>query len=126
MGDRTGGRLHSEGSIVGVGGATLRWQAWTPEGPSRARVALAHGMGEHGGRYADLAGRLVDAGYAVYALDHRAHGRSDGRRALIERPTDLVDDFGTFVAEVVEPAGDGQVFVLGHSLGGWGPARPPR
>lgn len=110
---------HRQDTFVGVGGVTLYWQAWAPAGPPRATVVLAHGMGEHSGRYADLAGRLVDSGYAVFALDHRSHGRSGGPRGRFSPATDLVDDFETFVSTVVEQSGDGPVFVLGHSLGGW-------
>ncbi len=37
-------------------------------------MQIAHGVAEHGGRYARLAGVLTAAGYAVYAGDHRGHG----------------------------------------------------
>ena len=43
-----------------------------------AVVQIAHGMGEHAARYARLAEALVDAGYVVYANDHRGHGRTAG------------------------------------------------
>ncbi|AYG03725.1 alpha/beta fold hydrolase [Gryllotalpicola protaetiae] len=39
-------------------------------------VQLAHGLGEHAGRYAHVARALNDAGYAVYADDHRGHGQT--------------------------------------------------
>jgi alpha-beta hydrolase superfamily lysophospholipase len=39
-------------------------------------VQIAHGIAEHGWRYARLAGALTRAGYAVYANDHRGHGRT--------------------------------------------------
>ncbi len=49
--------------------------AWVPEKP-RAVIQLAHGMGEHARRYDWVAARLNDAGYAVYADDHRGHGNT--------------------------------------------------
>jgi len=51
---------------------------WLPdEGvPRKAFVHIAHGMAEHAGRYARVAGALVAAGYAVYANDHRGHGKT--------------------------------------------------
>jgi alpha-beta hydrolase superfamily lysophospholipase len=49
--------------------------AWLPETPPRAIVQIAHGMGEHAQRYAATAEALVAAGHAVYANDHRGHGR---------------------------------------------------
>ena len=59
-------------------GVELFVYRWTPDGPPRAVVQIAHGLAEHGGRYARLAGALTAAGYAVYADDHRGHGRTAG------------------------------------------------
>jgi alpha-beta hydrolase superfamily lysophospholipase len=42
----------------------------------RAVVQLLHGVGEHAGRYARLVEALTADGYAVYADDHRGHGRT--------------------------------------------------
>ncbi|WP_125133008.1 alpha/beta fold hydrolase [Microbacterium sp. 10M-3C3] len=46
----------------------------------RAVVQLLHGVGEHAGRYGALIAALVDAGYTVYADDHRGHGRTGMRQ----------------------------------------------
>lgn len=43
---------------------------------TRAVVQLLHGVGEHAGRYARLIEALTAEGYAVYAADHRGHGRT--------------------------------------------------
>jgi alpha-beta hydrolase superfamily lysophospholipase len=54
-----------------------RWTADGREpGAARASVLIAHGMGEHSGRYARFAEALVDAGYVVYAHDHPGHGET--------------------------------------------------
>lgn len=42
----------------------------------RAVVQLAHGVGEHAGRYGGVIAALNGAGYIVYADDHRGHGRT--------------------------------------------------
>ncbi|MGB4777867.1 alpha/beta hydrolase [Microbacterium sp.] len=42
----------------------------------RGIVQLLHGVGEHAGRYGALIARLTDAGFTVYADDHRGHGRT--------------------------------------------------
>ncbi|HEY0247303.1 MAG TPA: alpha/beta fold hydrolase [Gryllotalpicola sp.] len=47
-----------------------------PVAEPRAVVQLAHGIGEHAGRYAHVAKALNAAGYAVYANDHRGHGQT--------------------------------------------------
>jgi len=51
---------------------------WLPDGAvkTKAVVHLAHGMAEHAGRYARLAEALTAKGYAVYANDHRGHGKT--------------------------------------------------
>jgi alpha-beta hydrolase superfamily lysophospholipase len=49
---------------------------WLPDLAPKAVVQIAHGMAEHAGRYARLAAALTAAGYAVYANDHRGHGRT--------------------------------------------------
>jgi alpha-beta hydrolase superfamily lysophospholipase len=57
-------------------GTSIHVYAWVPEGDVRATVQIAHGLAEHAGRYADLAKALNAEGWAVYANDHRGHGRS--------------------------------------------------
>ena len=57
-------------------GHVVHYYRWVPAADLKATVQIAHGMGEHAARYDWVAGRLTDAGYAVYAQDHRGHGRS--------------------------------------------------
>ncbi len=59
-------------------GYALWIYTWQPEVERSLKgvVQIVHGMGEHAGRYADLAAVLNEAGYAVYAHDQRGHGRS--------------------------------------------------
>ena len=49
-----------------------------PVGTARGAIIIAHGMAEHAARYQRFAGELADRGYAVYAPDHRGHGRTAG------------------------------------------------
>jgi acylglycerol lipase len=109
---------HHEGRFDGAHGVEIFWQAWTPAAAIRAVVLLAHGASEHSGRYAWVAERLVDSGYALYAPDHRGHGRSDGRRAVIDRLDRAVQDLDTTRALASERHPDVPVFLLGHSMGG--------
>jgi alpha-beta hydrolase superfamily lysophospholipase len=60
-------------TFVDAHGVTIHYYVWTPGRP-KAVVQLAHGVGEHALRYEVLAQELVNAGYAVYATDHRGHG----------------------------------------------------
>jgi alpha-beta hydrolase superfamily lysophospholipase len=102
-------------NFTGAGGLSLFRQEWLPDGEPRAVVVIAHGAGEHSGRYGHVAARLTAEGYAVHALDHRGHGRSDGPRALIDRMDNAVADLDTLVTTVSDGE---QVFLLGHSMGG--------
>ncbi len=109
---------HREIRSAGIGGLDLHAQAWLPDGGARAVIVLAHGLGEHSGRYARTASDLVARGYAVYALDHRGHGRSPGPRANIGRFEHLVSDFCAFAGRATRQHLDTPVVLLGHSMGG--------
>ena len=49
---------------------------WVPEGTPKAVVQIVHGVIEHASRYNDFATYLTGQGYAVYANDHRGHGKT--------------------------------------------------
>lgn len=109
---------HDEGRLAGVGGLEVHWQAWLPDRPPRAIVTIAHGGAEHGGRYAWTAAQLTARGYAVYAIDHRGHGRSGGPRAYVDRIDNAVTDLHA-LDELARERNPGiPVFLLGHSMGG--------
>ena len=110
----------TEAYFSGIGGRRLLRRAWTParEADARAVVVIAHGAGEHSGRYQHVAARLVDEGFAVYALDHRGHGRSEGPRALIERLRYAVSDLDAVVVDALGRHPGTPLFLLGHSMGG--------
>jgi alpha-beta hydrolase superfamily lysophospholipase len=102
----------------GSAGIRLHYRCWDVPTP-RAVVMIAHGIGEHSGRYEELAQDLARAGVSTYALDHRGHGRSDGRRGHVRRFTRYVHDFEKFRRRVMGSVGsDVPLVLLGHSLGG--------
>ncbi len=108
---------HAEGTFAGASGADIYWQSWTPETP-RAVVVLAHGLHEHSSRYAELATRLGEAGYAVHAVDHEGHGRSGGTRGNIGSMSGVLEDFDHVRRQAEQALPGLPLFVLGHSLGG--------
>jgi alpha-beta hydrolase superfamily lysophospholipase len=109
---------HRTGTFRADDGAALFWQGWAPA-EVRANVLLSHGLGEHGGRYARLARDLAAHGIAVWAPDHRGHGRSPGTRGHVPRFQRFADDFEAFRRHVSpRMAAEVPLFVYGHSLGG--------
>ncbi|HYI99979.1 MAG TPA: alpha/beta hydrolase [Thermoleophilaceae bacterium] len=109
---------HDEGRFAGAGALEIYWQAWLPDGEPRAIVLLAHGGAEHSGRYAWTAGELVARGFAVYAVDHRGHGRSEGPRAYVDRMAHAVADLHSLSEIAAERHPTVPRFLLGHSMGG--------
>jgi alpha-beta hydrolase superfamily lysophospholipase len=111
---------HRAGHFDGARGVRIFWQAWLPDGKARGVVALAHGISEHSGRYAWTGEQLAARGYALYALDHRGHGQSDGARAVIDRVGNAVADLGRLIA-IADAESDAarKPFLLGHSFGGF-------
>src|SRR3954453_20784097 len=101
----------SEGSGTSGRVEVRRWAAREPQ----RLVVLAHGYGEHIGRYAHVAEALVARGSDVVGPDHLGHGRSGGDRALVEDFESLVDDLR---AVVQDARGDLPVVLVGHSMGG--------
>jgi len=109
---------HEEGRFEGVGGLEIYWRAWLPAGAPRSIVTIAHGGAEHGGRYAWTAGQLTARGYAVYAIDHRGHGRSAGPRAYVDRVDNAVADLHTLTDLARDRHPGLPLVLLGHSMGG--------
>lgn len=65
--------IREESTFVDLQGVTIHRYRWRPGRP-RGVVLIAHGLGEHALRYEHVAQRLVQAGYAVWAIDQRGHG----------------------------------------------------
>src|SRR5687767_7791613 len=103
-------------SFIAEDGTQLKRRSWPAGERPKATVAIAHGIGEHGGRYAWVASRLNSAGYAVEAMDARGHGESGGTRVLIRSVSDLARDYGGFCDQLLAE-GRSPLFMLGHSLG---------
>jgi alpha-beta hydrolase superfamily lysophospholipase len=65
-----------------------------------------------------VAERLVDAGLAVYAVDLRGRGRSDGERFYVASFNDYVSDVDAAVAHATAREPGRPLHLLGHSAGG--------
>jgi alpha-beta hydrolase superfamily lysophospholipase len=109
-------------TVTAQDGTALFTHRWLPDGEPKAVVQLLHGMAEHSARYARLAGELTTAGYAVYAHDHRGHGRTGGDEnhgylGDADGWSELVADARAVTATIREEHPDLPLFLLGHSMG---------
>lgn len=111
-------------TVTASDGVPLHTHRWLPDGPPKAIVQIAHGLGEHSARYARLAEALTAAGYAVYANDHRGHGRTateDDHGFFADKGGwDLVVGDLRAVTRFAQDEHPGlPFFLLGHSMGSY-------
>src|SRR5260370_24062299 len=114
--------------LTSADGLCIACARWDRRGPARAVVQIAHGMGEHRGRYAGTMDALVAAGLTVYANDHRGHG-------LTAHSPSQLGEFGKggfelLVQDMVrlseiarEKNPDLPLLLLGHSMGSFAAQR---
>jgi alpha-beta hydrolase superfamily lysophospholipase len=109
----------SESNFKGVGGLNIFFRSWRPaSGTARGVVAIVPGFNSHSGYYQWVAAQLGADGLAVYAIDLRGRGRSDGERFYVQNFEDYVTDVASFVSIIKEKEKGLPVFMLGHSAGG--------
>jgi alpha-beta hydrolase superfamily lysophospholipase len=108
----------TERAFDGVDGVRIVYDVWTPDATPRGVVILSHGFGEHARRYDHVAQRFGRDGLLTYALDHRGHGRSGGKRVLVKDISEFTGDFDTLVGIATHEHPGVPRIVLGHSMGG--------
>jgi alpha-beta hydrolase superfamily lysophospholipase len=112
--------------LTGSDGLCIACARWESRSPARAVVQIAHGMGEHMGRYADTIDVLVAAGLIVYANDHRGHGLTAhaqlgefGRGGFELLVQDMVR-----LSEIAREENPGvPLLLLGHNMGSFAAQR---
>ncbi len=108
----------TEEFILTEPGLQIFVRSWMPDAAPRAIVSICHGVNSHSGQYFWAAEQLVAQGYAVYALDLRGRGKSDGPRYFIESVDQYVNDLSKLIDMAKTRHPDLPVFLLGHSAGG--------
>ena len=99
-------------------GAKLYWQKWTPDSNPKALILLVHGYAEHSGRYRYFAEHCLGKDYAVYALDHWGHGKSEGTPGFVPDFSVFHDGVDQLLARARQDLPDLHVILVGHSMGG--------
>jgi acylglycerol lipase len=108
----------TEGSFEGVEGVKIFTREWRSVVEPRGVVVISHGLNAHSGLYEWAAQQFTSNGLAVYALDHRGRGRSEGERFFVKKFADWTNDLATFIDIVKTREAGLPVFLLGHSAGG--------
>ena len=111
-------QIPREETFQGKGGVRIFFRSWRPAIPVRAVVVICHGVNSHGGQYLWVAQQFAAAGLAVYAIDLRGRGRSEGERFYVDAVDDYADDVKRLIAIAKEREPGLPVFLLGHSAGG--------
>jgi len=107
-----------EEMIDSAQGAKIFVRSWVPGATPRGVVVVCHGVNSHSGQYVWVGEQFVGANYAVYALDLRGRGRSEGERFYVEDIADYVSDVANTIA-LAKSRHDGlPLLLLGHSAGG--------
>lgn len=109
-------------SFKAYDGEDIFYYHWKQENP-KGIVQIAHGLGEHAGRYIRIAEILQKNGYEVYANDHRIHGHSvktkedlgvyDGKNYF----DDTIDDLHEFAQLILKEHPERKIILLSHSMG---------
>jgi acylglycerol lipase len=107
-----------EETIAGTGGLKIFVRSLRPAGKPRAVVAIVHGFNSHSGHYLWVAEQLAANGLAVYALDLRGRGKSDGDRFYVESFREYLNDVDALMTLARSREPGLPVFILGHSAGG--------
>jgi alpha-beta hydrolase superfamily lysophospholipase len=112
---------HTTFELSGDDGAKFFAQSWLPDGEPRAVVQIAHGMAEHSSRYARFATFLADRGYAVYADDHRGHGKTvsdaDVGWAGLDGWNGILSDLVVLAAHAEKAHPNKERCLFAHSMG---------
>lgn len=90
---------------------------WDIEDPVKT-VCLIHGIGEHAGRYDRLAEAFNRQKIAVFAMDLRGHGMSDGKRGDCAPRRSVLGDIDALIEEAKRLHPDRPTVIYGHSMGG--------
>lgn len=116
-------RYRHQGFLTIVRGMRLNYEYYLNADPVGA-VVICHGMTESAEKYREMTFYFLDAGYSVFALDLRGHGKSyrepkDHTLVHIGKFRDYVNDLHLFVQRIVRPNAVNQpLYLFAHSMGG--------
>jgi alpha-beta hydrolase superfamily lysophospholipase len=110
-------------TLTAADGTELFVRRWLPDKPAKSVVQIIHGLAEHGARYGRFAAALNEHGYAVYANDHRGHGKTAktsedlGFFAARDGWRKCLDDLWLLHQRIAADHPGLSIILLGHSMG---------
>jgi alpha-beta hydrolase superfamily lysophospholipase len=114
---------YNEFTLTSGNGTEISAYSWIPGDPVAA-VQISHGAVEHARRYDGFARFLAANGFAVYADDHRGHGKTAGAPENVTYLGEMsggflqtVEDMRGLTARIKNDLPGLPVFLLGHSMG---------
>jgi alpha-beta hydrolase superfamily lysophospholipase len=106
--------LSVEGRLAGG----IVYRHWRAAEPVNAVILLAHGLGEHCGRYQAFADFFLARGMSVVAPDHLGHGASPGERTHVVEFEDFLRPLNELREQISQWYPEVPCFLIGHSMGG--------
>jgi alpha-beta hydrolase superfamily lysophospholipase len=107
-----------ENKFLSIDWLNLYYRSWFTSQSPKGVICIIHGLGEHSGRYDHLAKGFNTAGYNVFALDLRGHGKSEGKRGHTPSFDHWMSDIDLFMKEIRQKCPTCIFHLYGHSLGG--------
>ena len=112
-------------TFTATDGEKICYYKWDlPSGtPLRGIMQIAHGLGEHAGRYDHIAHLFQKDGFIVYANDHRAHGKTAEIKRMYgfydgeEYFDDVIDDMHSLTLIMKREHPETKYVLFGHSMG---------
>src|ERR1700722_12242846 len=108
----------NEETVEVSGSLRIFFRSFRPSEQARGVVVIVPGFNSHSGYYRWVAEQFVASKLAVYALDLRGRGKSDGERFYVQNFADYVSDVAAIMKTARSREPGLPVFLLGHSAGG--------
>lgn len=109
--------------LISDDGHRMYTYLFIPDSKPKAIVQIVHGLGEHAGRYKEIAEKLNKEGFLVCADDHRGFGRSTVSKDQIGHMADknghelIIEDMKHLMVNTKADYPNIPYFMMGHSMG---------
>ncbi len=105
-------------ALTSPDGLKIMSYQWLPSATPSFGLFICHGHGEHIGMYRELVEAVQKLPCAVFGVDYRGHGQSDGLRGHAMSISELVGDLKLGLEAVKKDFPQLPLVLFGHSMGG--------